>query len=280
MPRASPNFELIITSTDKPHHFLAYVPDDAGNPLAQHEFEWQSHSTRINLLLSNLAQSVIQGQPPASDAHVQFGQELFQTVFAGELADLWQQRKKAARRTPLRLVLRIDQDNAKPLLNLPWEYLHDGNHFLALDWHTPIFRLPLDVDFDSLNPLLEPLRLLVMISAPLGLDENHILNTEREVDLILAATSQARRAGQLLIGYTLAGSLQALENALRDFDPHLLHFVGHGMFSESRDEGYLLLEDSRGRQPALHSRGGYAWSIEEIQYQFPSEYRSRWWPAG
>ena len=56
------------------------------------------------------------------------------TALALELGQL-------ARRTPLRLALRLDPGKAGPLRNLPWEYLHDGEGFLALDLRTPLTRL-------------------------------------------------------------------------------------------------------------------------------------------
>jgi tetratricopeptide (TPR) repeat protein len=241
-------FELILSNTGNPRQYLASVSDDNDGYAAQHEFEWRTDSTSLNLTLADLAHAATSNQPPTKDLHIQFGQQLFQTIFAGDVGAHWQKRRKQSRRTPLRLVLRINPETAQPLLNLPWEYLHDEDHFLALDWHTPLSRLPWGLDYESFNPLTEPLRMLVMISAPLDLNQNQVLNTEREVDLILAATSQARRAGQLHIEFTPAGSLGALVNALQELDPHMLHFVGHGTFSKSKDRGYLLLEDPHGRK--------------------------------
>ena len=104
----------------------------------------------------------------------------------------------------------------------------------------------------------EALRMLVVIAAPLGLNENEVLHFTREEDLILAATAQARKAGRLRLEFSPNGSLETLEEKLREFQPHLLHFVGHGVFVDSQDRGLLLMETSDG-----HKR--QVWNAEFVE---------------
>ena len=140
MPNSSV-FELLITGADEARRYVAYVPDGRGGRAAEQTFEWSVDSTALALELGQLARNVTQGAPPADDLHVRFGQRLYQTVFSGTVGELWRQRRQAARREPLRLALRLDPAKAGPLRNLPWEYLHDGEGFLALDLRTPLTRL-------------------------------------------------------------------------------------------------------------------------------------------
>ncbi len=247
MSTSHQTFELILSGDTAPRQFTAFVPDGDGGRAAEHTFEWRPDSTALAMELGALARAATAHEPPADNLHVRFGQRLFNTVFAGAVRKLWQTRRKQARRQPLRLALRVDAHTARPLRNLPWEYLHDDTGFLALDWRTPFSRLPWGLDAEPFEPLTEPLRLLVLIAAPLELGPDQVLNTGREVDLILTATQAARKTGQLHLEFTRAGSLEELAHSLQEFDPHILHFTGHGVFNPVQDRGYLLMETAEGR---------------------------------
>jgi hypothetical protein len=88
--------------------------------------------------------------------------------------------------------------------------------------------------------------MLVVISAPHGLNQNQILNTRLEEDLILTALADARRSGRIQVEFAPNSSPDELATYLEDIDPHILHFVGHGSFDITRDSGLLLLEDPKG----------------------------------
>ncbi len=75
-----------------------------------------------------------------------------------------------------------------------------------------------------------------------------MLNTAREEDLVLGALAAARRAGRVEVEFTPNGAPDTLETALREFDPHVLHFVGHGVFVSALDSGLLLMETPDGRK--------------------------------
>jgi tetratricopeptide (TPR) repeat protein len=253
MSTPAATFELGLAGSSIPHRFTAFVPDGQDSKVAEHIFEWRTDAIALAVDLRELARAAISGQPPENNLHITFGQRLYRTVFDGAVGQLWDTRLKETRmhREPLRLVLRVDPQTARPLLNLPWEYLHNGNDFLGLDWRTPLSRLPWGLPTGSLPPLSEPLRLLVVIAAPIGLSENMVLNNAREEDLILSATSAARRAGKMEIEFTPNGSPEALDAALREIDPHILHFTGHGVFIPARDTGVLLMEQTDGRERAV-----------------------------
>jgi tetratricopeptide (TPR) repeat protein len=250
MTTPQPAFELVLVGGPAARQFTAFVPDSQGGRAAEQTFEWRTDSTALAMDLGALARAAISGHPPENDLHRTFGQNLFQTVFAGAVGELWRARlaELRPRRQPLRLVIRPDPVTARPLLNLPWEYLHDGHDFLVLNWRTPLSRLPWGLPAEPLPPLAEPLRLLVLIAASLGLSQDQVLNTAREEDLILSVLAEARRAGRVTIEFTPNGSPEALATALREFDPHVLHFVGHGVFVSELDSGLLLMERPDGHK--------------------------------
>ena len=96
--------------------------------------------------------------------------------------------------------------------------------------------------------------MLVVVSAPRGLQQNQVLNTAKEEDLILEATRAARQAGKLAIEFSPNGSLETLQAYLQEYDPHMLHFVGHGVFDEVADAGYLLVEAQDGSQAMVSNQ--------------------------
>jgi tetratricopeptide (TPR) repeat protein len=257
------SFELVLTGEPRPRQFTAFVPDRDGGHAAEQPFEWRVDSTALALDLGALARAAIVGHPPEHDLHRTFGRMLFDTIFAGAVGELWQQRLAELKpsRRPLRLVLRVDPANARPLLNLPWEYLHDGHDFLALNWRTPISRLPWGLLAVAMEPLAEAVRVLVLVAAPLDLAPHQVLHNRMEEDLILGALSEARRAGRIEVAFAPNGALETLEALLREFDPHVLHFVGHGVFVSERDTGYLLMETRDGHERRVEN-GAFVQALE------------------
>lgn len=246
-PTGDEAFELVLTGGGVAHQYMAMVPGGAGGGGAESEFESRSDSVALVDDLSALERAALSSVPVRDDLHVRFGQQLYARAFGGAVGELWRERMGRSRRHPIRLVLRIDPRSARALLNLPWEYLHDGQDFLALNWRAPLSRLPWGLEAQALPPLSGPLRLLVVIAAPSGLDPNMVLNTAREEDLILAATAGARKA-EVEVVFAANGSLEGLEAALREHDPHILHFTGHGVFDRGADSGWLLMEGADGSQ--------------------------------
>jgi len=118
------------------------VPAKNHSREGRHTFEWRYDSTALNLDLGELSRAAVAGEPPEKGFHIQFGQHLFQTDISGPVGELWQELRNQTRRKPLRLVLRIDPETARPLLHLPWEYLHDGQGFLALNRRVLLSRMP------------------------------------------------------------------------------------------------------------------------------------------
>ena len=95
-------------------------------------------------------------------------------------------------------------------MNLPWEFLHDGEDFLVTHTQTPISRLPLGMLRHEKPPLQRILRMLVVISNPLDLPEYMVLNTEKEQEVILAALflfdDQLFLVNVFLLGFLFVGS--------------------------------------------------------------------------
>jgi CHAT domain-containing protein len=130
---------------------------------------------------------------------------------------------------------------------LPWEYLYDaeGRGFLALSGRTPVVRY-LELS-EGLGTLLvePPLRVLAVISTPKGYRE--LAEADEEWRRLVAALEPLLRSGLIEVERLERPTPAALESRLRTGPPvHVLHFVGHGGFSDLREEGVLVFEDEDG----------------------------------
>lgn len=171
----------------------------------------------------------ISGADPAMD-----GQRLFAALFAArDLYAAWVAAQKNAAQRRVRLWL-----DAPELHSLPWELLHDGQTFLAAGGATPFSRyVPTSAPWGQAEPT-QSIRALVAIANPDDLDTYNLapLDVKAERSVIPAG------ADFLDPPVTLA----RLEDALRQ-GYTALHFVGHGVFSQKRQEAALYLEDAAGR---------------------------------
>ena len=142
---------------------------------------------------------------------------------------------KAARTSTVPRILLLRSANPA-FLNLPWRLA-----FTEFPWVyvvcSPIIS---DEKAFSPSPASMPLRVLVMVSAPVDMEPYRKLNYEEEERLIIQALSPLVEKGQVYLDFTEDGSLDALRRKLAELPYHVLHFSGHGTFREGT--GYLELE--------------------------------------
>jgi len=89
-----------------------------------------------------------------------------------------------------------------------------------------------------------PLRILVVISAP---DDQKPLDTEEEIGVIQTALDDTVRTGRVRVEYLDDATLPSIGDALRLFNPHVLHYTGHGTYDEEKERSFLALEEDDGR---------------------------------
>ena len=138
--------------------------------------------------------------------------------------------------------MRLSLSGAPELARLPWEMIYDPafDHFFSLSTGTPVVRylnLPREAAPLQVSP---PLRVLVMISGPQG---HPPLNTEAEWERLSQSLEGLIARGQVVLERMGAATLADLQRLLRRGQYHVFHFIGHGAFDESAQDGLLLLED-------------------------------------
>ena len=212
--------------------------------------------------LSTLADAIAQldralaGDKPAADLLKDAGATLFEALLDRRGYGIYTSALASARKEGHTLRLRINSE--RPLLTtIPWEYLYDQDEaqWISLAPDQSLVR-SLPVTSRAPQPVDESLRVLVMVSDPIDLEP---LQSEVELANLEAAADVA--AIDLLI---VEPSYAALQAALRDHQPHIVHYVGHGHFDEEKQEGALLLKDENRRrvEPSLphpqRNRGTHA----------------------
>lgn len=181
------------------------------------------------------------GEPGAEAAAQRWGEALFGALFAGGRGMLDAARALAGERGKgLRLRVRSDDP---AIQSLPWEFLHDGSDFLALDRQTPLVRfLHVEQPRPSLVAGTLPLRLLVVMATP---REVQSLELEQEWQRLYGALEPLVEEGLIVVERLLHATRERLAAALLD-GYQLLHYVGHGHVDPVSGEGSLLLEDEEG----------------------------------
>jgi hypothetical protein len=175
-----------------------------------------------------------------------FGAKLFDAVFSGTVREAFARSvSEADRRRASGLRLRLRFGKSPELQNLPWEYLFntDTGQFPALLPESPLVRYTELGRTSKPLPITPPLRVLVMISRPTDVRQ---LKTSQEWDLLNEALKEVKDQGLVHLQLLDGGTLAALQRPLRLGVYHVFHFVGHGGFEESVDEGALLLENDEG----------------------------------
>ena len=183
------------------------------------------------------------GQPISRDALIRFGRELArllpETVHERLLSVMRDRNGNA-----LRLWLEV---HANQLDQVPWEFLYllDGNGepeaadnagFIGLDPQIHILRRPA-AEVVPFPPTTLPLRILVATADPQSPNHPALSYLTEELSLIKACL---RFLSEDHVEFTVLEQATpgSLERKMREFRPHILHFIGHG---ERRSSGHRLV---------------------------------------
>ena len=223
---------------------------------ASDHFELPLSGEQIDAMLSEVGRrrrSVRRFETVEMEAIQRFGGALFDAVFDGEVGQVFRESVNSVRQDGIGLRLRLRLNEAPDLAELPWEFLYDrrSDRFPALSVRTPIVRyLELSA---SIRPLAvtPPIRVLVAAASPTNYGS---IGVDAEWRGMRASLDPLVRSGRLSIDRLEPATIQALERELDQGVYHVFHFIGHGKFSEGRDEGLLALEDDRGQGHPVDSQ--------------------------
>lgn len=172
-----------------------------------------------------------------------FGSDLFGSLIAGPVRDLYRDSYSGAQRSHRGLRITLGLTDTPELMDLPWEYLFEEPAFLSISTWTPVVRY---LELPRSRPPVEvapPLRILAMVSCPSDAVQ---LDVALERSKLEGALSNAASRGAVEIHWLERATLSALQRELRRADFHVFHYIGHGDYDDGLGDGVLLLEDEQG----------------------------------
>jgi tetratricopeptide (TPR) repeat protein len=245
MLRHYDDFELVIMPSGE-----RYVIQLLGSPAGEGRGEFELPFTHVELSnfygrIGQVRRTTRRADAPDVDAAKKFGDQLFRSVFAGELLGQLRTSIDHTRDKGHGLRIRLRLKGVPELAELPWEFLYDQeqDHFLATSTTTPMVRY-LDLP-QAVGPLRVklPLRVLVVISGPRNLP---LLDAEGEWERLKETLGPLEAAGSIVLERLPSATLDALRRRSRGEAFHILHFIGHGGFDEIAGDGVLHFEDPKG----------------------------------
>lgn len=234
--------------------FFAITTQDTGLEVCTNEFQHDAASLAHQgpLWLRERGVAVPDDAQPrfpgtANEGHIaRVGQQLYGYLF-GKARDFQKFLTANPDYRQARLTLVLHPDTMS-LLKLPWEYLHDGEQFLCLNGSMAINRAPAATY--ELTPLPTPLpvRVLLVIAAPV---DRETLDVERELSVMQDALENIVRTGALTMEVLEEPTLPALQDALNHKVYDVLHYIGHGAYSQNQQRGFLCFENPVGETNPL-----------------------------
>jgi tetratricopeptide (TPR) repeat protein len=234
---------VTIEKVDEKQYLSHVETGDGHEIMSPHTFQY-SPGLLVNIEAQQWLEADAQresGEEPEWLA--EYGQRLYGYLFGDgrEFASYLRGWPEASDGWRLTLAL---HPNAVALWGLPWEYLHDGRKPLALG-NVWIQRVPRGMRPIEAQETPLPLRILVVVSSPLGVAD---LDTEKEIAVIQDALDPAVVEGQVELDFLESEvTLEALAAKVRDWPCHVIHYTGHGGQDSSTGETFLAMEDEEGK---------------------------------
>ena len=192
----------------------------------------------------------VRGSLPGSAEMMAFGGDLFQTLFQGEVRRLYDEARSRQRQRKLDIVL----TSMIPWIGeKPWEFAYDRTResFLATEDVHFIRNVLTAIPADPLKADATPLRILVASAQPIGFGH---LSIDEEVQVIRRGFESLIEAGLVVIETLPRATPEGIHAQLQTGNYDVVHFIGHGVFDEPRQEGYLVFQDARGGEFRLGRR--------------------------
>jgi hypothetical protein len=144
--------------------------------------------------------------------------------------------------TFLRLILEFE-DKAQELAILPWEFLYypdtDKEKGFQIATRNKLILtryVPLSVAFPTIKPVEMPLRILASVSKPTDLG---IVLADPVIEAIGKLKEQS--PGAIEVVRLDNPDRRSFHQKIKEFKPHVLHFIGHGGWDEGQRAGKLAL---------------------------------------
>jgi outer membrane protein assembly factor BamB len=248
------DFELEIGPVEDGEYPVAVLHSPAGECRAKMRFPFDGPTltNRLQALeIALLKSSGARRRVATREEQIveEFGKALTDALLGGQVRTLFDLSRREAYQQDLGLRLKL-RVQAPDLSVIPWEFLYDDREgeYLALARGTPVIRyleLPQPIKPLTVTP---PLNILGMIASPRDQDP---LDTKRERKRLEDAVAPLQQNGRVALKWIEGETWRDLQRAMRTGEWNIFHFIGHGAYDETRDEGFIALSDDGGRTHLL-----------------------------
>ena len=194
------------------------------------------------------------GSLPNDTEMIEFGRQLFDTLLQGDVRRLYDEaRTRQKGRLDIILTSMIPWIAEKP-----WEFAYDYGRksYLATEETHFIRNVLTNVPADQISHADGPLRILVASAQPIGFGR---LSIEQEVAVIQRGFAPLVEAKLVEIETLARATPSSIHGRLSTGNYQVVHFIGHGVYDEERQEGSLIFVNENGGEYPLGER-----SVREI----------------
>lgn len=190
------------------------------------------------------------GTLPSDQQMIAFGSALFDTLFQGDIRRLYDEARSRQHGRKLDLVF---TSMVPWIAEKPWEFAYDASRrsFLATEDIHFVRNVLTAIPADLIAPLHGPLRILVASAQPAGFGA---LSIEQETEVIRRGFDQLIDAGMAIVEVLPRATPSSIHAKLSTGNFSVVHFIGHGVFNETTQEGALVFENDRGGELLLGER--------------------------
>jgi len=150
----------------------------------------------------------------------------------------------------LRVLWKVEEGTGLTDLPLEAMWVVPARMCLALSPKHSVVRLLSAGLATGVRPIARPLRILAVFANPIA---SARLDVRAEAEVMRRVLRPAMADGRVLMETLVEeeATLPRLQEMLRTFKPHVLHFVGHGTYQHERQEGALVLHEPGGGGPRM-----------------------------
>jgi hypothetical protein len=195
------------------------------------------------------------GTLPDDAQMIQFGTDLFETLFQGDVRRLYDEARSRQHGRKLDFVF---TSMVPWIAEKPWEFAYDParRSFLATEDVQFVRNVLTAIPADATRATIGPLRILVASAQPVGFGR---LSVEQEVEVIRRGFEPLIAAGLATVEVLARATPSSIHARLASGRFSIVHFTGHGEFDEQTQEGALVFESASGSAYRLGER-----SVREI----------------
>ena len=164
------------------------------------------------------------------------GRQLFDALFSGPVHEAYRASVSAAdqRGERLQVVLRLD---VPELAAIPWEAMYDTENDQYICLNDPLIR---HIPSTTAEPVevTSSLEVLALVASPDGLTS---LDVEAERKKLSDALAEPIADGRIHLKWLMQASWDEVQDEMLSGTWHVLHFIGHGDYDLTSDQGVIAL---------------------------------------